>query len=220
MNVQTILKASAFTAAIALAIGPLSARAVDGVALLDQAKALAGNVTAGDAPGFPITITQPGSYRLDGNLTVPFGTTGIVVTVSNVAIDLNGFTISGTAPTQSASGYAIQYSGPLPARGLTVRNGVITNFATPFFLGFASDPKNPFAVLNGAEATIQDLYVQSGIPGLGASFELGSSSRVINVTGAGLDLNIACPSVIAYSIFSHITPTSNHCALTGNASPF
>ncbi len=223
MNVQTILKASAVTATIALALGPLSAHAVDGVVLIDQAKALAGNVTAGDAPGFPITITQSGSYRLDGNLTVPFGGTAIVITVSNVSIDLNGFTISGTAPTQTSGGNAIKYSGTPPALGLTVRNGTITNFAVPFALGYSIDPSNPFATLNGAEATIQDLYVQSGIPGLTASFEVGSHSRVIDVSGAALDLNIGCPSVVTDSIFNHITPFSpntTRCTFTGNATAF
>ncbi len=211
MKIQTI------ATAVAIAIAPLAAHAVDGVVLLDQAKALAGNVTPGDAPGFPITITQPGSYRLDGNLTVPFGGTGIVVMSANVTIDLNGFTISGTAPTQTSGGQAIRYGGTPPALGLTVRNGIITNFAVPFYLGYTVDPGNPFAVLNGAEATIQDLYVQSGIPGLAASFEVGSHSRVINVTGAALDLNITCPSVVADSIFNHITPSSTRCTSTGNA---
>ena len=37
--------------------------AVDGVILIDQNKALAGNVTPGDTPGFPVTISLPGSYR-------------------------------------------------------------------------------------------------------------------------------------------------------------
>jgi hypothetical protein len=66
------------------------------VILIDQNKALAGNVTPGDAPGFPVTISLPGSYRLDSNLTVPnAATSAIVVTAANVSIDLNGFSILG-----------------------------------------------------------------------------------------------------------------------------
>ena len=50
----------------------------------------------GDADGFPITISQPGSYRLIGNLTVPsLDTTAIEITSSQVTLDLNGYTISG-----------------------------------------------------------------------------------------------------------------------------
>jgi hypothetical protein len=39
--------------------------------LIDQNRALAGNVTPGDNPGFPVTLSLPGSYRLSGNLTAP-----------------------------------------------------------------------------------------------------------------------------------------------------
>ena len=72
--------------------------AVDGVILIDQNKALAGNVTPGDTPGYPVTISLSGSYRLSGNLTVPNeNTTAIDVTgaASMVSIDLNGFAIIG-----------------------------------------------------------------------------------------------------------------------------
>src|SRR5271166_431225 len=70
--------------------------AVDGVVLIDQNRALAGSVTPGDTPGFPVTITLPGAYRLSGNLTVPdANTNGILVMADNVFIDLNGFSIVG-----------------------------------------------------------------------------------------------------------------------------
>src|SRR5438270_1570559 len=70
--------------------------AVDGVVLIDQNRALAGNVTPGDAPGFPVTISVPGSYRLSGNLMVPDAhTSAISITADHVTIDLNGFSIIG-----------------------------------------------------------------------------------------------------------------------------
>jgi len=85
----------AFLPAILAAI-PGSLFAVDGVVLIDQAHALAGGITSGDAPGFPITISESGSYRLSGNLTVPdANTTAIEVQVGDVTIDLNGFSIIG-----------------------------------------------------------------------------------------------------------------------------
>ena len=72
------------------------AYAVDGVVLINQAVALNGNVTPGDAPGFPVTISVPGSYRLTSNLTVPdVNTTAILVSANDVTIDLNGFAIIG-----------------------------------------------------------------------------------------------------------------------------
>ena len=81
-----------------LLAGTTSLDAVDGVVLIDQNRVLAGNVTPGDAPGFPVSITIPGSYRLSSNLVVADrNTTAIDVTgpAGSVAIDLNGFSIIG-----------------------------------------------------------------------------------------------------------------------------
>src|SRR5208283_2371136 len=79
--------------------------AVDGVVLIDQNRALAGGITPGDTPGFPVTISQTGSYRLTGNLTVPdVNTGGIVVTADHVTIDLNGFSIIGPGGTGTGNG--------------------------------------------------------------------------------------------------------------------
>ncbi len=61
---------------------------------IDQAKALAGNVTPGDGPGFPVQINQPGSYKLTSNLNVPLHVQAITVVSPGVTIDLNGFVIS------------------------------------------------------------------------------------------------------------------------------
>lgn len=83
-------------AATWLTAASLDVHAVDGVVLIDQNRVLSGNVTPGDAPGFPLTISQPGSYRLAGNLTVPNANTGAIeITANGVTIDLNGFVIKG-----------------------------------------------------------------------------------------------------------------------------
>ena len=97
-----------------LAVGSSTAYAVDGVILIDQNRALAGNVTPGDAPGFPITISQRGSYRLLGILSVPTNTNAIELTVSDVTIDLNGFSIMSVA---SVSGSGVRFIGPGFASG-------------------------------------------------------------------------------------------------------
>ena len=71
--------------------------AVDGVIEINHATILQGNVTAGDTPGYPATISETGSYRLTGNLQMPDEDTGgIFVTAQFVSIDLNGFSIIGT----------------------------------------------------------------------------------------------------------------------------
>ncbi len=66
---------------------------------LDQVEArspLAGGATA-------ISISQPGSYYLTGNLTVTTGN-AITINTSGVTLDLNGFTISSTAASANGSG--------------------------------------------------------------------------------------------------------------------
>src|SRR5262245_37418853 len=68
----------------------------DGAVRIDQNRALAGFVTSGDGPGFPVTLSQPGSYRLSGNLIVPdVNTTAIEITADGVTLDLGGFSIIG-----------------------------------------------------------------------------------------------------------------------------
>ena len=84
---------------------------------INQTAVLAGGITPVDTPGFPATISLPGSYRLTGNLDVrqqptPENVTAIAVTSDNVAIDLNGFAILGPCtgfprtPTGSGRGIA------------------------------------------------------------------------------------------------------------------
>ncbi len=72
-----------------------------------------------------VTISQPGSYYLTGNLTVSTGN-GINITTNGVTLDLNGFTIRSTAA--SATGHAISLAGSLS--DLTIRNGHIRGGVT------------------------------------------------------------------------------------------
>lgn len=65
---------------------------------INQAHALAGNVTPGDPAGFPVVISLPGSYQLTSNLDVPAGKSAVEITASHVTLDLNGFLISKKVP--------------------------------------------------------------------------------------------------------------------------
>ena len=60
---------------------------------INQAQAMAGGITPGDTPGFPVRITVPGSYELTSNLEVPAGKAGIEIIASHVTLNLNGFLI-------------------------------------------------------------------------------------------------------------------------------
>jgi len=84
--------------ALLIAAGPARALTNDhGVIVFTQADALAGGVTPGDTPGFPVTLSVPGaSYRLGSSLTVATGANGIEVRANDVAIDMSGFTLAGS----------------------------------------------------------------------------------------------------------------------------
>jgi len=80
---------------LTLALASLAASSAIAQITIDQNKALAGNVTPGDTPGFPVRISQPGSYKLTSNLIVPASTPGIQILAEGVTLDLNGFSLRG-----------------------------------------------------------------------------------------------------------------------------
>ncbi len=117
------------------------ARAAEGALEIDQIRALAGGLTPGDTPGFPVTLSRRGAYRLTSNLDVrgqptPAEVTAIVVTADEVSLDLAGFAVIGptdcivnTAPrlvscTPLGTGRGINSS----SRHTVVRNGSVTGF--------------------------------------------------------------------------------------------
>jgi len=107
-------------------------------ATIDQNKALAGNVTPGDGPGFPVTLSVPGSYKLTGNLVVPANLSGVVVTAAGVTLDLNGFSISGPISCTIINGQTLTVTCPsgnvsttgvdFQATGAVLRNGNLRGF--------------------------------------------------------------------------------------------
>ncbi len=115
---------------------PAASGASDGILEINQACALAG-CFAGDPGGFPVVITQSGSYRLTSNLDLsvapsPPETTAIQIGASDVAIDLAGFSILGTTTcgvsgsctnTGSGSGIAVTF-GSIRER-ISIHDGVI-----------------------------------------------------------------------------------------------
>lgn len=111
-------------AALVLAATTLSAHAVttdNGVVIFTQADAIAGNVTPGDAPGFPVTISVTGSYRLGSSFLVATAVNGIEVTAPEVSIDLAGFRIAGSGVGRNGI-TSFQ-------RALSLRNGTVRGFS-------------------------------------------------------------------------------------------
>jgi hypothetical protein len=113
----------------------------DGVVGINQQAAISGGVIPGDAPGFPVTISGAGSYRLTGNLVVAdANTTAVEITVERVTLDLNGFSIvgptvcSGRPLTCSPQNSGFGVTGGSNAN-TTVRNGSVRGFGWGIQLG-------------------------------------------------------------------------------------
>jgi hypothetical protein len=114
------------------------ADAASGIVYVNQASALKGDITPGDARGFPITISRSGSYKLSGNLRVSDPKKAAInITAANVSLDLNGFTIQGPCPTrdQCPPGTGVASAGVYSVGYHTrIENGNITGF----YYGIAS----------------------------------------------------------------------------------
>ena len=78
----------------------------------------------------PTNITQSGSYYLTTNLSLTAFEDGIVINRGNVTIDLNGFSLSGTANT--FSGIYV----PAAVTNVTIFNGTLRNWG---FFGLEAD---------------------------------------------------------------------------------
>ena len=153
MNLLRCVFLAAVTAITALTVSPAFAQKngggtstpADGVIAIDQTKAMNGNITPGDGAGFPITISQPGAYKLAGNLTVGSASThAIEITADGVTLDLSGFAIQGavtctatyTVPSSISCQPWSQSAGVMSNRsGTTVRNGTIRGFAMGVYAG-------------------------------------------------------------------------------------
>ena len=174
-----------------------SAFAIDGQSLINQSTVIA-------TGGFPYQISQPGSYKLSGNLVVPPNTSAISINASDVSIDLNGFSI-----VSSLGGYY-----PLPIKGVdiasgidtvTIRNGVFRNFG------------NPVASL-GDLVTLDELTLINA-PGFTSGISFGANTRITRVTGANFNVYVVCPSVVTESNFLNVQGSTSGCALVNNGLP-
>ena len=127
-------------------------------------------------------ITTPGSYYLTGNFTV--GGNAIVITASNVTLDLNGFALTSTSI--SGNGDAIYISGSNYAN-ITIFNGQIGATGAPpgfsgghFYVGIE-------ATVGGSNIRLKDLVINGCGTGIffdspGATTSSGQSSSVSNCT--------------------------------------
>jgi len=136
---------------------------------IDQAAALAGGVSSCDTPGFPVTICDPGSYRLTSDLDVNSGI-GISIQSPDISIDLNGFTVRATS---SAATYGITINGGQD--NTTITNGSVTNFSNT-------------AVSLYNDARLEDLNIIGNGLGIAIFSGMIRDCRIIGNEGDGIYL--------------------------------
>ncbi len=169
-----------------LSVVSTSLYASDTVVLIDQASAAAGNITSGDAPGFPVTLSEPGSYRLASNLVVTDPNLLVIdITTDNVTLDLNGYSIVGPArcknrvnappicpPPGTGTGIQASSNGAGGPRSVKVLNGSVRNMG-----------------LHGVQLAGTDSLAQkvASDGNLGSGFIVNGSVLESSATGNGSD---------------------------------
>lgn len=149
-------------------------RASDGVIEINAAKAAAGGINgdlALDPPGYPVRITQSGSYRLTSNLRNIFFTPDVIqIDAEHVELDLGGFSINGLNGCAGGFGTPVTCTSTGQGRGIVsssdgvvVQNGSVVHMAGT---GIA---------LTGTNARVENIHVeQNG----GNGIEVGFTARV------------------------------------------
>jgi len=176
-------------------LAAMPALAVDGVLEINQACASQTGCFAGDAAGFPVTISSSGSYRLTSNLDYPSNTGSAIeiAAASDVDIDLNGNTLKGASTcTTGAGGWVTSCSNPFgwPAIGgsgsvrIRVTNGRIIGASGPgIFLADASEVRDVqvsdcanAGIALGSRSIVSSV---SSIGNAGAGISIQSSSGLV-----------------------------------------
>jgi hypothetical protein len=180
-----MLNRPCIAAALFLTAAILLAPAHAAVIVITQAKANAGGVTPGDAPGFPVRLSQPGAYRLDTNLTVPANRNGIVVASHYVDIDMNGFRLLGA----NASGTKVALNGVVSGFGDGhIHGGFISSFKDNGILLLAAPNSNAWSIENMQIVGNDDDGINAG-----QSHYLRISNNLILVNGRrGIDCREYC----------------------------
>ena len=203
------LSRAVLSLAVLLVSAP-AAHAVDGQVLINQARAMSGGVTPGDAPGFPVTISEPGSYRLSSNLVVPNNaTTAIEIAASNVTLDLNGFAILGPANgTNDTCGITAVGSGIATAPGLTGRSNITVRNGAVQGVGCVG------ILLAGSAHLVEYVHVQDVFAGGISLFPTGQNSGL----SAGSIVQHSTVERAAFTGITVVTGVARHNVVANNGS--
>jgi hypothetical protein len=143
-------------------------RARDGVHELSQTCAIDTGRGVGDAPGFPITLSSPGSDVLTSSLAVSSDVTAIELRADGIRVELNGFEISGAASCVPGS-CSLGSSGAIMAATFPATGGARTQVVRGRITGFSGH-----CISLGAGSRVEDVAVEKCG---GAGIVVGDASR-------------------------------------------
>lgn len=157
-------------------------------------------------PGTPIssipyTISQPGFYYVTRNLTQGTnGANGIIVSASDVTLDLGGFQLDGASI--GTNGVFVAF---LESSGVTIRNGTATNWTNDGFnvttlggvLEDVQASNNGQAGIRVDGATVSRCAAKQNGDGVNAvRSTISNCSLINNIRGATLDSSVLENSVL------------------------
>ena len=135
-------------------------------------------------------INQSGSYYLTGNIVGESGKSGILITTSNVTIDLNGFSIIGVSGSLDGVRVVLPAFPLFPATNIAVRNGSISFWGEDGIDGSVAagmrveDVQVSFCsgtgVVLGTAGSVERVTVYNGITSNGHGIKVGTGGVVAN----------------------------------------
>lgn len=172
----TSSRARSWACALALACSA-TARASDGVLEINHGCAAGPGCFPGDSAGYPVTITDRGSYRLTSDLSSAGSLAPVVsIQTEGVTLDLNGFTVAGGGPFSSGAAIAAGHRA-------TVRNGFVRSSAWD-------------GVQLGGSSRVEDLHVFSNANDGVAIAGEGTVRGVVATSNGGDGIEAGAASVI------------------------
>jgi len=169
----------------------------------------------GDSGGFPITITNAGSYQLTSNLISSSTTVNVIeINANNVTLDLNGFSIIGPKTCTGLGSTLVCNNSSMTANGIAstnaltynsiIKNGTIEGFSTGIDLG-------PTNSANGD--VIKHVTLRQNGIGYRAPYSLASDVSLIkNSTGFIAANSLIKDSYILGNKFVALVSTNSTCS--------
>ena len=190
---------------LAMLLVPVCVFAADGQVLINQSIVMA-------AGGFPYVISQPGSYKLSGNLAATAGADAIHITASNVVLDLNGFSISSLG-VGSGSPAGIQAIGTLS--NISIHNGSMTGWTR----GIDTISGGPATLVELVDLTLEENFTVGGLTTTNGLGIFANSNVLVKRVVTDGQVEVKCPAVVVDSIMNFLQRFGDlsRCTLANNS---